>query len=108
MRVILDLTDTEEDLYAEAVIEEAMPDGQLRLEYSLPGDTINACMETSVTAPLISIKQIKHEKVAKGEDLDDPDNKFIPPQEEKEVAILNISSFEPRGQSVGQLWSGKV
>ena len=37
-----------ESLYAEAVIEEALADGLLRLEYSLPGEVINACMEARV------------------------------------------------------------
>ena len=44
------------ELYAEAVIEEATPDGYLRLEYSQSGEAINSCMEAKITSPEISIK----------------------------------------------------
>ncbi|KAK3777048.1 hypothetical protein RRG08_008898 [Elysia crispata] len=111
MRVILDLTKTQKELYAEAIIEEVTVDGSLRLEYSLSGETINACMEAKITSPEISIKEIEYEeteRAAPGEHQDkdgtDQTNNAAqgdkaPDAEKKveKVAVLNLLSYQSRG-----------
>ncbi|GFS24040.1 SPRY domain-containing protein 3 [Elysia marginata] len=98
------------ELYAEAVIEEATVDGYLRLEYSQPGENINACMEAKISSPEISIKEIEYEEtervvpVNKEKDgTDETDNAArgdkAPETENKteKVAVLNLLSFQSRG-----------
>ncbi|GFN82127.1 leucine-rich repeat serine/threonine-protein kinase 1, partial [Plakobranchus ocellatus] len=111
MRVIVDLTKTQKELYAEAIIEEATPDGYLRLEYSQAGENTNACMEARITSPEISIKEIEYEETeraapAEGPSKDNSDTTDNPARGDKapgtdkkieKVAVLNLLSFQSRG-----------